>query len=191
MQAGEQARPSQECAVMPQRADTPTQRRGLAPELAASPEAKPHRSCSASLSPSTLLSRASSASPSFIFSSKLLCSCGRARGRVTRTETSRNTCFLGLRCAAASYKHPGSRAGSAQPPCSTCGMFSPALNLHARDRQTRAAAAMTDSGRPTPLPQGYGQGTSPSPSPLPGQGGQSQTTACSYCTVRFMTLMLL
>lgn len=93
LQAGEQARPAQECAVMPQRADTPTQRRGLALALAAEPEAKPHRSCSASLSPSTLLSLASSASPSFIFSSKLLCSCGRARGRVTRTEAaSRNTC---------------------------------------------------------------------------------------------------
>lgn len=77
---------------MPQRADTPTQRRGLAPELAAPAEAEPHRSCSASLSPSTLLSLASSASPSFIFSSKLLCSCGRARGRVTRGGTSRNAC---------------------------------------------------------------------------------------------------
>lgn len=134
---------------MPQRADTPTQRRGLAPELAASPEAKPHRSCSASLSPSTLLSRASSASPSFIFSSKLLCSCGRARGRVRRTETSRNTCFLGLRCAAANYKHPGSRAGSAQPPRSTCGLFSPALNLHARDRQTDEGGRSDDRQRPS------------------------------------------
>jgi len=71
------ARPAQECAVMPRRADTPTRRRGLAAALA---EAEPHRSCSASLSPSTLLSRASSASLSFIFSSKVLCSCSGARG---------------------------------------------------------------------------------------------------------------
>lgn len=168
---------------MPQRADTPTQQRGLAlaaggqaspvlfGELVTFHASQPRQLCFAffHLQQQTPVLLRQSERPSYTHGNKS------------------QHMLLGLCCTAASYKHPGSQAGSAQPPHSICGLFSRALNLHARDRQTRAAAEMTDSRRPTPLPLGYKQGTNPSPSPLSGQGRQSQITSSSYCTVRFMT----
>lgn len=132
---------------MPRRADTPTRRRGLAAALA---EAESHRSCSASLSPSTLLSRASSASLSFIFSSKVLCSCSGRGAELRAGETSRNKCWLPPELSRCGAGCRGAR-----------GLFAPSLRLHTgqtdgqTDRQRHRRA--TDGRRPAPSPWDAGR----------------------------------